>query len=405
MPHIAPRLSSACPPIAQVAWPTAETSELQVQLLGSLSEKLLLKLGLGVLRQAVTAARLRRRLLHHVDLLAAVILKRSALCGWHAAAVPTPQQEADAAALAKRLSEQRQRAQLAAWQQWAAHRTWQRRRVAQGLCRLRHRLLLAAMQHWRCYCQQQLVERLQGALAARWAAAWGRRRLFIAWRQAAQRSAALKAALTRGSSSSREGPARQPLPSQLEALAATSAAFRPVKEFVAEAAEQLACMKEGLRSWLPAGVGPAEAQQADGGSLQLHDEPPPLGSVEALLAAARPPAKQLLLLPAMLDAACSTAQPADMAEPAAGQQGCAVGGPPVCPVNRAAAAPAPDPGSPPPGYNPASYASPARQQAQQQRWPWQTAEAPAAVEAELLDCQEQVERLRQELEMLEQVSR
>ncbi|PRW60080.1 hypothetical protein C2E21_1756 [Chlorella sorokiniana] len=253
----------------KVAWPTAETSELQVQLLGSLQQKLLLKLALAVLRQAVATARLLRHLLDHAELLAAADLRRSVLGGWYAAAVPTPQQEAAAAALARQLSERHQRTQLAVWRQWAAHRAWQLRQVAQGQHRLRRRLLLAAMQHWRCYCQQRLVERLQGALAARWAVAWGQRRLFAAWRQAARRSAALKAALTR-SSSGRQEQAWQPPPSQLEALAATAAAFQAVKEFVAEAAEQLAFMQQGLRSWMPASSS-AEAQQAEEGSQRQQE--------------------------------------------------------------------------------------------------------------------------------------
>lgn len=386
----------------QVAWPTAETSELQVQLLSSLREKLLLKLGLAVLGQAVGAARLRRRLLEQVELLAAADLRRSVLRGWLAAAVPTQQQQEAAAALAKQLCKRHQQAQFAAWRQWAAHRAWQRRQLEHGQRRLRSRLLSAAMQHWRFYCQLRLVERLQHALVARWAAAWGRRRLFIAWRQAARRSAALKAALTRGSSE-QEGQAREPLPSPLDALAATAAAFQPVKEFVAEAAGQLACMQQSLRSWLPTD-GPVEAQHAEEDSQQL-EEPLPLDSVEALLAAAQPSAKQQLLLPAsrMPDAACGIAGPADAAAPAPGQACGATYSMPD--LGAAATVPAPDPGSPPPAYNPASYASPARQQAQPHRWPRRAAaETAAAVEAELLDCQEQVERLQQELESLEQVS-
>lgn len=387
-----------------MTWPTAEASELQVQLLGSLQEKLLVKLGVAVLRQAVAAARLRRCLLDQVDLLAAADLRRAVLCGWHTAAVPTQQQEADAAALAKQLLERQQRAQLAAWRQWAAHRAWQRRQVVLGQCRLRHRLLLAAMQHWRCYCQQRLVDRLQAALAARWVAAWGRRRLFTAWRHAARRSAALKAALLTRGSSGLERQAPQPPLSQLAALAATAAAFQPVKEFVAEAADQLACMQRGLRSWLPAAGSLVEAQQAEDGGQQQYEEPPPLGSVEALLAAACPPAKQLLLLPASQapDAAHGMALAPEAAPPAEHLCRAADGS---ATAGAAAPVPAPDPSSPPPGYNPASYASPARQQVQHQRRGQRpAAEAPAAVEAELLDCQEHVERLRQELEMLEQVS-
>ena len=382
-----------------------------MQLLGSLHGKLLLKLGLAALRQGVAAAQLRRRLLEQAGRLAQADLSRAVLRGWHAAAVPSPQLEAEAAALAQRLCERHQRAKLAAWQRWAAHRAWQRRQVAHGQQQLRRRLLLAAVQHWRCCCQHRLVERLQAALAARWAAAWGQRRLFAAWRQAAQRSAALKVALlTR--SSSREHEARRQLPTQLEALAATAAAFQPVKEFVAEAAEHLARMQQGLRSWVPGAGDAAEAQKADGRS-QLPEEPAPLGSLEALLAAARPPAKQLLLLPAPAqaplaagDVAAAAAvlerdRPGDWHDHPAAAAG----------AGPAAAAPAPDPGSPPPAYNPSSYASPARHHHQQQwqqqgpRRPGSTAaEPPAAVEAELLECQEQVERLRQELASLEQAS-
>ncbi|PSC76642.1 hypothetical protein C2E20_0664 [Micractinium conductrix] len=182
-------------PRPKVAAPTPEASELQVQLLGSLQQRLLQKLGLAALRQAAAAARLQRRLLAHVAAQGEGDLCCLMLQSWHAVAVPSQEQEAAAASFSRELCHRQQRMQLAAWRQWAAHRAWQHRQLDCAVRERRRRLLATAMQHWRCYCQQQLVQRLQGALAARWAAAWGRRRVLAAWRQAARRSALLKEAL------------------------------------------------------------------------------------------------------------------------------------------------------------------------------------------------------------------
>lgn len=414
--------------LAQVACPTPEASELQVQLLSSLRQKLLLKLGLAALRQAAAAAALRRRLLGHVASLAAADLCRTALLGWHAAAVPSPQQEAAALGLARQHQLRRQRAQLVAWRQWAAHRAWQHRQLVAGLALQRRRLLTAAVLHWRCYCQAQLVERLQAAMAARWASAWGRRRIFAAWRQAAWRSAALKAALLRatsGSSSSGEAgtQAQRPQPpSPEEALAATAAAFQPVRGFVAEASQQLEQLQRGLRPWGSSGSRAAAAEY-ELLALCMHSEPLPLGSIEALLAALPLPKQQLhhqdkalVAAPVMALAAPAPQQHAMTSAAAveAGPQAPEAG--PQAPAATseasaaaaAAAPPAPDPGSPP-AYNPASYASPARQAAQMQRSgrvPAAAGAAPAAaaVEAELLECQDSVQRLRRQLEALEQAS-
>ena len=439
--------ADACLPLGipvalQVACPTPEASELQAQLLGSLQHKLLLKLGLAVLRVGAAEGRLRQRLLGQVTAQGAADLCRSALRHWHSAAVPSQQQEADARGLAQQQEQRRQRAQFHEWRQWAAHSGWQRRQLAHGQQVLHQRLLSAALQHWRCYCQQQLGARLQTALAARWQAAWGRRRLFLAWRQSAKRSAALKAALlsrpggsgtaqaTASGQSRQQQQQLQSLPSQLEALSATAAAFQPVKAFVAEAVEQLGQLQRGLRF---GGAGSsnsaAAAWQREGLELwqQQRQQEPPLGSVESLLAFASFPRQQFVKeqrqeqeqAPALLAAAGGPPQlpPGELpgGSEAAGEVG----------EDAALAAPAPDPGSPSAPYDPASYASPnrldqrqhehqqrrrsggsARAGARQQAEPAAAAAAAAAaVEAELLECQEQVESLRQQLAVLEQARR
>lgn len=254
---------------------------------------------------------------------------------------------------------------------------------------------------------------MQDALAARWLAAWSRRRVLTAWRQTARRSASLKAAFLTGRSSSSQQ--EQPLPTPLQALAATAAAFQPVKAFVAEAAQQLGQLQQGLRSWDPFLDGDA-AEAPETFQAQRRAEPLPFGSVELLLAAVAPEPKQPQLQhqgTALHMAEMQQAQPGPAA--AAATSGWAQQ-PPVIPCSPAADAaselevvPAPDPGSPPPAYNPASYASPARQQYQQRRRAGHAAatvaaEAPAAVEAELLECQEHVGRLHVELGALEQAS-
>jgi hypothetical protein len=427
----------------QVACPTPEASELQAQLLGSLQHKLLLKLGLAVLRVGAAEWRLRQHLLGQVAVQGAADLCRSALQHWHSAAVPTQQQEAAAQGLAQQQQQRRRRAQFHAWRQWAARSGWQRRQLMRGQQVLHRCLLSAALQHWRCYCQQQLVARLQTALAARWQAAWGRRRLFLAWRQSAKRSAALKAALLSRPGSSgtaqAQGPASdqprqqqqlQRLPSHLEALAATAAAFQPVKAFVAEAVEQLGQLHKGLRfggpgsrscaaaaAWHLQGMEPWQQLQQQQLLQQQQQQEPPLGSIESLLAFAPFPRQQSekqqrqeqAQAPALLAAAGGPSQlppvelPAD--SEAAGDDG----------EDAALAAPAPDPGSPTALYNPASYASPNRHQQQREHQHrcrlggpvragarQQAEPAAAAVEAELLECQEQVESLRQQLAALEQ---
>lgn len=420
--------AAAVPPPLQAMAPSLEASELQVQLLGSLRHKLLLKLGLAVLQQAAAAAGLRQRLLAHVSAQEAAHLLHTTLLHWHAAVIPSQQMEAEGAALARRLALQRQRAQLTAWRQWATHSSWQRQQLAQAQQALRRRLLAAGMQHWRCYCQQQLVQRLQAALAARWAAAWGRRRVLVAWHQAARRSAHLKAALLLGrpcSSGSSCGGAAVPA-SQLEALAATAAAFAPVRAFVAEAVEQLAHLQRGLRFCLPGSAASAASAAAALEQRQLlheQQEPPPVGSVQSLLALLQP-TQQPRAAPELSVAGIEPAgDSCRLGLPCPGRHeygtaGAAQRGSPA--ESPQAAGPAPDPGSPPASYyNPASYASPLKsreQQPQQQRQrqrgqvrstmqassTW-GAESPAAVEAELLECQEQVQQLRKELEQLEQV--
>lgn len=412
-----------------------------MQLLGSLRQKLLLKLGLAVLRQEVAAGRLRQRLLGHVAASAAADLCHSALLGWHAAAVPTQQQEAAAQGLARQLRQRRQRAQLTAWRRSAARSAWRRRQLARGQMALRRHLLAAGVQHWRCYCQQQLVRRLQEALAARWLAAWGRRRVFAAWRRTASRSALLKSAMLSpqmpsvGSGADCSGGAgqRPQLPSQLEALAVTAAAFQPIKDFVAEAVQQLGQLCKGLR-FAAAGSRSMAAAGWHGGlegwARQQQHLGASMGSVEALLALVPPPRQQQqapalpglpanvteqplaadgsatrMQLPSLavgVGVAAAAGEESGTGEPAAGR---------VAPV------PAPDPGSPT-GYNPASYASPARLSNPQQhrrgaagqagrgrRSAAVAAEAPAAVEAELVECQERVQRLQQQLAELEQARR
>ena len=406
-----------CVPPLQVAAPTPEASELQVQLLGSLQQRLLQKLGLAALRQAAAAARLQRRLLAHVAAQGEGDLCCLMLQSWHAVAVPSQEQEAATASFSRELCHRQQRMQLAAWRQWAAHRAWQHRQLDCAVRERRRRLLATAMQHWRCYCQQQLVQRLQGALAARWAAAWGRRRVLAAWRQAARRSALLKEALLVGRPSTAVSRSRGgtvsagTLPSQQEALAATAAAFAPVKAFVAEAAQQLGQLRRGLRFSVHAGKAVAVAAQQQ----QPAEEPLPVGSVEALIAVLAPPAAAqqqqaagaaMLVAPApqMSKPAGSQRLPPALELPAAGSaaQGLHAGAP---------AAPAPDPGSSPPAYNPSAYASPGRPTSRQRQRRSSTAVPadnahlaglPAAVEAELLECQQQVARLQRELETLEQ---
>ncbi|EFN53243.1 hypothetical protein CHLNCDRAFT_137152 [Chlorella variabilis] len=384
-------------PRPKVAWPSPEASELQMQLLGSLRQKLLLKLGLAVLRQEVAAGRLRQRLLGHVAASAAADLCHSALLGWHAAAVPTQQQEAAAQGLARQLRQRRQRAQLTAWRRSAARSAWRRRQLARGQMALRRHLLAAGVQHWRCYCQQQLVRRLQEALAARWLAAWGRRRVFAAWRRTASRSALLKSALLSpqmprvGSGADCSGGAgqRPQLPSQLEALAVTAAAFQPIKDFVAEAVQQLGQLCKGLR-FAAAGSRSMAAAGWHGGlegwARQQQHLGASMGSVEALLALVPPPRQQqqapaLPGLPANVTeqplAADGSATRMQLPSLAVGAQ-----------------------------HNPqehhrgaAGHAGRARRSAAV------AADAPAGVGAELVECQERVQRPQQQLAELEQATR
>lgn len=408
----------------QIGGPTPEASELQLQLLSSLLHKLLLKLGLAALRHAAAVARLRKRLLAHAAALADADICRAAMLAWQQVAVPSEQQTAAGAALARTLNARQQHAQLMAWREWAARSAWQTEQLAIARDMLRRRLLAAAVQHWRSYCQQQLVRRLQAALGARWTAAWIQRRAFMAWRQAARRSTQLKAALLLGrpcgssSGCSQATPGEQPGGSRLEALAATARAFVPMKSFVAEARQQLGHLRQGLRFSLPGGMAAADEVPAQH-RLQMSVEEQallPLGSVESLLAhlppsrlpkpataVLSPPAKGLLgVLPlpgSSAPAAATTTTPATAARTAA--------------AGAADGEPAPDPGSPPPPYNPSTYASPRRQQGskqQQQRQGRSAAFADTAcfagsllaAKGELLECQEQVQRLRQELEDLEQ---
>jgi hypothetical protein len=405
------------PPRPRVARPSRETSELQAQLLTSLQRKLLLKAGLCLLRQAAAASRLRARLLQQVSVLGAGDLCRRVLRGWHAAAVPSPGQHAAAAQLAKQLAGRHLHEHVAAWRGWAARRAWRSRQLARGTAALRQRLLAAGVQHWRCYCQLELVCRLQVALAARWLAAWGRRRALLAWRQTARRSAQLKAALLSGGSEA--AAPRSPLPSQLEALAATAAAFVPVRVFVADATRELRRLRKGLRVFI--------AAPAAGGELAERQPGPPLplGSVEALLELVpppRPPAEQqphqhqrfsnalhLQLLGGLQQGGEPAASPG-LAAAASPRSACESPRPDgaSCPAD-----PAPDPGSP--AYNPASYASPARAADAQQQparppshrgrgQPAASSASATAAVAELLECQSEVERLWLQLADLEQAS-
>lgn len=408
--------------LTQVGGPTPEASELQVQLLSSLLHKVLLKLGLAALRQAAAAARLRTRLLAHAAAIADVGMRRAVVLAWKEAAIPSEQQAAAGAALAQTLHARRQHAQYLAWREWAAHSAWQRQQLAVARGRLRRQLMAAALQHWRCYCQQQLVRRLQAALAARWLAAWSRRRAFVAWRRAARRSVQLKAALLLGrpcSSSSGDASLAaaggQQGASQAEVLQATARAFEPVKVFVAEARQQLGQLRQGLRFSMPgsraaAGMpGDLPAQRLR--RAPIEQEPLLVGSVESLLAHL-PPSRLPKPAAAPQPTTAEHQVPGWLQPPGIFAHGAAA---------RAAAAagvasePAPDPGSPPPHYNPGSYASPQRQQSsrqqQQRRQQGQVAaladtarfaDPPEAAQAELLECQEQVQRLRRELEDLEQ---
>ncbi len=387
-----------------------------MQLLSSLLPKVLLKLGLAALRQAAAAARLRTRLLAHAAALAGDDMRRAVVQAWREAAIPSEQQAAAGATLARTLRVRQQHAQLLAWHEWAARSALQRQQLAIARGRLRRRLLSAAMQHWRCYCQQQLVRRLHAALAARWIAALTQRRAFLAWRQAAHRSMQLKAALLLGRpcssgsgvTSTTQAPAGGRL--GLEALHATAKAFEPVKAFVAEARQQLRQLRQGLRfslwgSWAAAGT-----TRELPGQLQ----PPPAGTVESLLAHLPPsrtpkPGAALLRSPAKDQAPDRLQLPGIPVHDAAVSAACA----PAAAVSAVALEPAPDPGSPPPPYNPASYASPQRQQGgRQQRQQQQgqlagtarVAEPPETTEAALLGCREQVQRLHGELEHLEQAS-
>lgn len=57
------------------------------------------------------------------------------------------------------------------------HCRWQQGQVWRGLKVYQHQLKMAAMSHWRLYCQERHVQRLQQALAARWVAAWTKRKV------------------------------------------------------------------------------------------------------------------------------------------------------------------------------------------------------------------------------------
>ncbi|KAL4458779.1 hypothetical protein ABPG75_013644 [Micractinium tetrahymenae] len=320
----------------KVGGPTQEASEVQVQLLTSLLHKLLLKLGLAVLRLAAASARLRRRLLAHAAALTNADTSRAVVLAWREAAVPSEQQTAAGTALAQTLHTRRQRAQMLAWRDNSS-----------------------------------------------------------------------------SSSTSQTAAGGQLGASQLEVLLATAKVFEPVKAFVAEARQQLSQLRQGLRFSWPDSAAAAEsaeeyaAQRLLEASLEA-EEPLPVGSVESLLALFPPPR-----LPK--PAAAVHAPPATERAPLPAAHAAAVAAPAAAALAAAAAAePAPDPGSPPPPYNPTSYASPQRQQGSKQQQPQQQrqpaelgdtaqfAGTPEAAEAELLECQQWVLRLRRELEDLEQ---
>eukprot|EP00887_Chlorella_sp_A99_P006536 scaffold3.g6536.t1 len=420
----------ALAPRPKVGPATHEASQLQVRLLSSLLAKLRLKLGLAALRHAAALARLRAQLTVRLAASEADAMALRCLVGWRSAAVPSPQQTEAGAALIARTQRRAQRQQLREWRRWARHRAWQQRQMRQGLHAYHQSLLASALRHWQTYCHQRHLERLQKALASRWLSAWTKRRALAAWRQSARRSALLRQSLLEGrraeargagaAGSSDSGALRSlaPPPTLVQALAGNRAAFGPVKQYVRDASTHLDRLRAGLRFAVavPAATAGAAEPPVLAGSLSSllalaegPRQPPPLQGMQQ---AVMPPLQAVVPLlcttaagavslqqqeqqqqqqevPSIAKALAPPRPPAAAAVAARGgpEAAMAASGPAACPR-------AGDPRSP--AYNPAMYASPSK---------LQPGDAPAALEAELLECQQAELQAQGELAALEEESR
>lgn len=114
-----------CEIALQVGPTPQETSELQVKLLSGLLPKLWLKLGLLALRHAAALARLRERLLQHIELTEAGKLCIRVVRGWRGAAIPSAGMVAAADDFHRGLQRRQKQLLLQSWQAWARHRRYE----------------------------------------------------------------------------------------------------------------------------------------------------------------------------------------------------------------------------------------------------------------------------------------
>ncbi|KAK9811778.1 hypothetical protein WJX72_009824 [[Myrmecia] bisecta] len=186
-----------------------EGSEFKVRMLGTLRDKLRMKLALQALAHHRAATRDRRRLLQLLEDREAQVRCRAVLRALFAHAEPAFAAINKSDFLASILARQRDRHRLKTWRQWAHDKVLRRQLVRVGAIAARRIKLIAAFAHWATFVRAGRVHSMQSTLALQWRSTWVTLKALTGWRLFTHRMQAINAGLSKSKR-------QQPAPPSLE---------------------------------------------------------------------------------------------------------------------------------------------------------------------------------------------